>query len=238
MAAVVEYGDGVELGLLDLGALRPSKDSTVRYVPYFDAAWGLGGAHSGRFERKSGAFRDRDFADGPQWSTSVAVAGPIDVSSSEETPWWLLLLLMSIAILAGECVWQGVLQASLKSWRGAVSIARRKVSAPRQIKKALRVKTYGILDETNRRSVLTEYALAMSPIQEVGGRIPRKTHITAGKQWTATMLASPGPRMVREKKIPNLALSGIILTVDIPPLLPGQIDDKAIIQLSEMLERW
>jgi hypothetical protein len=106
------------------------------------------------------------------------------------------------------------------------------------MKKALRVKTLDFLDEANRRNVLTEYALAMSPIQEVGGHLPRKTHITAGKQWTAIVLASPGPKMVREKKIPNLALSGIILTVDIPPLLPGQIDDKAIIQLSEMLERW
>ena len=166
------------------------------------------------------------------------MAGPINVSSSEETPWWLLLLLMSIAILAGECVWQGVLQASLKSWRGTLFIARRKISAPSQMKKALRVKTLDFLDEANRRNVLTEYALAMSPIQEVGGHLPRKTHITAGKQWTAIVLASPGPKMVREKKIPNLALSGIILTVDIPPLLPGQIDDKAIIQLSEMLERW
>ena len=237
MAVLFEYGDGVELGLLDLGALRPSKDSAVRYIPYFDAAWGLAGVHSGRFERRSGAFRDRYFADGPQWFTSVAVAGPINVSSSEETPWWLLLLLMSIAILAGECVWQGVLQASLKSWTGAVSIARRKVSAPRRMKKALRVKTLDFLDEANRRNILTEYALAMSPIQEVGGHLPRKTHITAGKHWTATV-ASPAPGVAQQKAISNLALSGIIHTIDIPPLLPGQVDDKAIIQLSEMLERW
>ena len=238
MAVLVKYGDGVELGLLDLGALRPSKDSTVRDVPYFDAAWGLSGTHSDRFERKSGAFRDRGFADGPQWSTSVAVAGPVDVSSSEETPWWLLLLLISIAILAGECVWRRVLQASLKSWTGAVSIARRKVSAPRRMKKALRVKTLDFLDEANRRNILTEYALAMSPIQEVGGHLPRKTHITTGKHWSATV-ASPASRVVQQQKaISNLALSGIIHTIDIPPLLPGQIDDKAIVQLSEMLARW
>lgn len=237
MAALVEYGDGVELGLLDLGALHPSTNSTVRYVPYFDATWGLGGAHSGRFQRKSGVFRARGFADRPQWSTSVAVVGPSDVSSSKEIPWWLPLLLISIGVFVGECVWRGVLQVSLKSWRGTVSIARRKVSAPSQARKALRVKTLGILDETNRRITLTEHALAMSPIQEVGGHLPRKTHITAGKHWTATV-ASPAPGVAQQKAISNLALSGIIHTIDIPPLLPGQVDDKAIIQLSEMLERW
>ena len=111
------------------------------------------------------------------------------------------------------------------------------MSAPSQARKALRVKTLGILDETNRRITLTEHALAMSPIQEVGGHLPRKTHITAEKHWTATV-ASPAPGVAQQKAISNLALSGIIHTIDIPPLLPGQVDDKAIIQLSEMLERW
>ena len=236
MAALVEYGDGVELGLLDLGALHPSTTSTVRYVPYSDATWGLGGAHSGRFQRKSGAFRARGFADGLRWSTSVTVVGPSDVSS-EEIPWWFPLLLISIGVFVGECVWRGVLQVSLKSRKGTLSIARRKVSAPSQARKALEVKTLGILDETNRRITLTEHALAMSPIQEVGGHLPRKTHITAGKHWTATV-ASPAPGVAQQKAIFNLALSGIIHTIDIPPLLPGQVDDKTIIQLSEMLERW
>jgi hypothetical protein len=146
--------------------------------------------------------------------------------------------LMSIGLCFGECVWRGILTVFLKSWRGAVSAARRKVSAPSQVRKALRVKTHGILDEIARGNALTEYALAMSPIQEVGGHLPKKTHITAMKHWRATVVASPAPKMVQQKAISNLALSRIIPTVDIPPLLPGQIDDKAIIQLSEMLERW
>jgi hypothetical protein len=167
------------------------------------------------------------------------VVGPIDVSSSEEIPWWLPLLLMSIGLCVGECVWRGVFKAFLKSSRrGASSATRRKVSAPRQVKKALRVKTLDTLDQTNRRNALTDYALAMSPIQEVGGHLPRKTHITAGKHWTATVVASPASEMVQQKAISNLAVSEIKFTVDIPPLLPGQIDDKAMFQLSEMLERW
>jgi hypothetical protein len=145
---------------------------------------------------------------------------------------------MGIGLWVGECVWRGVFKVILKSRRVALPTARRKVSAPRQLRKALRVKTLGILDEINRRNALTEYALAMSPIQEIGGYLPRKTHITAGNPWTATVVVSPALKMVQQKAFTNLALSGIILTVDISPLLPGQIDDKAIIQLSELLERW
>ena len=178
----------------------------------------------------------------------------IDMTSPEETPWWFPLLLMSIGICVGECVWQGVLKVSLKSWSGAVSATRRKVwvprqarkasrvrrkaSPPRQARKVLRVKTLGILDEPNRRDALTESAFAMSPIQEVGGQLPRKTHITAEKHWTATAMASPVPKLVQQKAYTDLALSGIVLTVDIPPLLPGQIDDEAINRLAEMLKRW
>lgn len=98
--------------------------------------------------------------------------------------------------------------------------------------------TFSVLDQTSQRNALTEYALAMSPIQEVGGHILRETHGTAEKHRTTAVVASPALEAVQQKAFTNLALSGIIPTVDIPPLLPGQIDDKAIIQLSEMLERW
>jgi hypothetical protein len=119
---------------------------------------------------------------GPQWSTSVAVVGPIKVSSSAELIWWVPLLLMSIGICVGECIWRGMSKVSPNSsGRGAASVARRKVSAPRQIRKASRVKnalivkTLGTLDETSRRNVLMECALAMSPIQEVGCHLLRYT---------------------------------------------------------------
>ncbi|KAJ4378437.1 hypothetical protein N0V86_006140 [Didymella sp. IMI 355093] len=115
-------------------------------------------------------------------------------------------------------------------------------SAPVTCKKRLAVETYDIPKETQCSALsLEDRLLALSPIQEIFD--PRTRHDFAKDRLksvrTTSLEAVPtGSTMVNRKSLANLALSEVMLTIDIAPSAPSQDEDSAIDELSELLRKW
>lgn len=82
--------------------------------------------------------------------------------------------------------------------------------------------------------------LALSPVQgvfdtraEFGFAMER-----LGSTQMSFEIRPAEPTMVGRRMVANLALSVIILTIDIAPSPPGDGEDEAIVELSELLRRW
>ncbi|KAF3007890.1 hypothetical protein E8E13_010995 [Curvularia kusanoi] len=94
-------------------------------------------------------------------------------------------------------------------------------------------------DEASQRIALDKCSLVISPIREVGEPPSGKAHAMEGVHLAASAIASSTTIDTSANGLRhNLTLSRVTPTVDIPPLLPGQIDSKAMDQLSELLQSW
>lgn len=78
----------------------------------------------------------------------------------------------------------------------------------------------------------------MSPIRELAGPFSVGPFVAAAGTTMPLMHRDIHREPVGPKTTQKLELSGVILTMDIPPLTPEQMHEVAIIQLAEMLQRW
>ena len=89
-------------------------------------------------------------------------------------------------------------------------------------------------DDGCTTSLLDQYALALSPISTIAPQFATDNIVLAPAR-------DPKEVLVNTRREPrptvNLALS-IILTINIPPSIPGQADDNAINEHSDLLEKW
>lgn len=96
---------------------------------------------------------------------------------------------------------------------------------------------------SSRRKLLEEIPPVASPIQEVvdssSAKLCSATNALTLVQKTSTVDVPTDVKKADKKVDTNLMLSGVILTIDIPPSPPEQVDDDdAINELSELLRRW
>lgn len=152
---------------------------------------------------------------------------------------WRVLLCVTIGTSIGACIWKKVTIETPESCTSAALAARHKRQVPKRGRRALEIRTSEAMGEIYPRiAALRGERLAISPIQEITGQ-------SSARPCAAAACATPAlnPRETQTQSactntMNTLALSGIILTVDIPPSVPERVDDKSIMELSEMLQRW
>ncbi len=160
-------------------------------------------------------------------------------SAEEELFLCALLLIVGTSICA--FIWQKTTKRTSMAWYDAKVATKPRTSTPKGARKSSRVKTPRPIDEAFPRiGAIKREMLAMSPIREVAGLFSTRPCTMA--DYTAPVLVSKQTQALSAsaKTRGNLALSDILLTVDIPPTAPKQVDgfEDAISQLCEMLERW
>jgi len=149
------------------------------------------------------------------------------------------LLLMTIATMTVACVVQGITQKILKFWKKTLRSQHQRALSVVKCKKRLVI---NIPEETEYGPVSCDYgSLALSPIHRIFDAHAK--HDSAkeqpGSMRTTTSEAVRTDSTTMDKRaLANLALSEVILTIDIAPSLHSQCEEDAIIELSDLLERW
>lgn len=173
-----------------------------------------------------------------KWTSDVAIAQS-QHQDFEELLWWCTILFIACAMSVAAFIWGKLLEEASSPWMPAAPPTKKRPSVLNQTRKPLRLKTPGSIDEAfPRLAALQREVLAMSPVREVAG--PHSARHCATADFTNPVLLSKETH--REpaalEKMQQLELSGVIHTINIPPLTPEQIDEVAIAELSEMLQRW
>lgn len=169
----------------------------------------------------------------------MAIAQVPNHNIEEELLRWGMVLVLVVGTSIGTCICQRVTRGTSESLRSPALAAKPKPRAPNKMRETLKIKTSGATgDAFPRIAALRQETLAMSPIQEVAGPYSARPCV-ATACTTPTLIA--GETQIQPSSTNttnNLALSGVILTIDIPPSTPGLIDEEAIVELSEILQRW
>ncbi|KAJ4988241.1 hypothetical protein SVAN01_06337 [Stagonosporopsis vannaccii] len=172
-------------------------------------------------------------------TSEVAIARRSYGSFEEELLQWRMLFCVTIGASIVTCIWKKAKKETADSRAVAALAADLRPRVPNRRRKGLEIRTSGAIGEDFPRiAALRQGVLAMSPIQEVAG--PSSARLCAAAACTTPALF-PGVTHIQPlsaKMTSKLAFSGVILTIDISPSVPEQADDKVIVELSEMLQRW
>lgn len=143
-----------------------------------------------------------------------------------------------VAAIVLVCVLPSITRKFSKTWK-TVSGGTHADSSPVESRKMLAVI---IREDGDYRTTPSEYAmLALSPIQGVFD--PSADLDSAKKLLRPIGMTIPedvltDSMMVVERASVDLALSGIMFTIDIAPSLPKHHEKDAIVELSDLLARW
>jgi len=211
--------------------------SSTERISYLGAACRLI-AHECRFESRRVRVGDAE-ADTMQLSSDLVRAPGLHGGFDGELLQWRILLCMTIGTSIGACIWKKVTKETSGSCTSAAFTSRHKRRVPKRGRRALEIRTSEAMGEKFPRiAALRGEKLAISPIQIVTGQ-------SSARPWAAAACTTPAlnpsetqTQLACTNTVKTLALSRIILTVDIPPSVPERVDDKTIMELSEMLQRW
>ncbi|KAF1926091.1 uncharacterized protein M421DRAFT_224689 [Didymella exigua CBS 183.55] len=175
-----------------------------------------------------------------EWTSNTAIARTSNEVCRTSSQWFILLLAI-LTTIVGACMLQRLAKLFVRLWKMTVVCNVRRAPAPVTCEKTPVVRACDVPKKTKCRAASSEDGkLAISPIQELFN--PRTKHDPATKQLmsaqTTRFEAVHISRTVDRKMLADLSLSEIILTINIPPSLPIQDEDDAIVELSEMLRRW
>lgn len=133
--------------------------------------------------------------------------------------------------------WRKILRALTKCRRDAVVDFKLAVPASETVRSNLKLTALDLFDRGSTKRISLNFTLAMSPsIRQVAR--PRYTAKYPEPTQAVTATSAPGFRGVKVKATNTLVLPEDMSTVDIPPLLLGQVNEAAIDQLSDLLQRW
>ena len=146
---------------------------------------------------------------------------------------WLQLLVLCAIVAA--CVTQYSTTKILKYLKKGEAATAPACTMQPTSRRASKLDTFRLPDDDGcTTSLLDQYALALSPISTIAPQFATDNIVLAPAR-------DPKEVLVNTRREPrptvNLALS-IILTINIPPSIPGQADDNAINELSDLLEKW
>jgi hypothetical protein len=152
-------------------------------------------------------------------------------------------LLTMIAIIIATCVLQRIPRKIIRLWERALS-SKAQGAPPFTICKQKLV--VDIPGEVENEAVSFEHImLALSPVQDVFDPLrrydPAKEQLQPARITTlenAPASSSMEGRKLSSTTTTNLALSKIILTINIPPTPLSNSEDHAIVELSELLRSW
>ncbi|KAF2625336.1 hypothetical protein BU25DRAFT_119497 [Macroventuria anomochaeta] len=175
---------------------------------------------------------------GFNWTSSVIAVHTSSEMIEQRVPWRYTLLLMTIGTIVGAWIWQKLIRKTPSPWKKAVLIAEPNTLAPDAPRKTLKVKTLGVLDEVCPRKCLPCHQPGRSSIHVLRSQPCLAADDLTLAQTTNVVDVSTKTQTTGKKMVNKLALSEVVFTIDIPPSSPEQVDDNAIIQLSELLQRW
>ncbi|KAF3039164.1 hypothetical protein E8E12_004895 [Didymella heteroderae] len=174
------------------------------------------------------------------WTPNAAVAPTM--SEIGKTPHhWHTLPLTLLTILVVVWILQRFANMAVSCWKKTVLYEIRRTSAPVACKKTLGTKTYDVPKEAKcGTSSCGKAVLAVSLIQDVHPHTECEFSMEKLEpiQTTNFTVESAKSRMLDGKMSANLALSDIMVAVDIAPSPLKQDDDGAVAELSELLRRW
>lgn len=178
------------------------------------------------------------WADALQWTSSAPAIYLLNEIDKPTSPWPSRLPLLVFGTIVAACAMRYPTKEASDTKKNNVPVPETACPMQTTLSQALKLDIIGMPDENGRqRGSLDEHTLALSPTSTTAPYLAADSIILLAPR------TSP-EKVLRKTKtaagpvVSNLALSKIVHTVDIPPLSPGQWDDDAINQLSELLERW
>jgi hypothetical protein len=177
------------------------------------------------------------WADVLQWTSSAPAVYLLNENDKPTFPWSSRLPLLVFGTVLAAYAGRYSTKETSDIQKNNVPVTEAACSIQTTSSQALKLDMVGMPDENGRqRGSLNEHSLVLSPITTTTPYSAADSIILASR-----ISLEEVPRKTERAASPivgNLALSKIILTVDIPPSSPGQWDDDAINRLSELLERW